>query len=867
MKLFIPLLVTLTLAGCAVARAAAPANDNFADAQPLILNSGTINGTTLDSTEQKGDPTTDGNAGSVWYSFTAPANGVFVATGPEEFSNSSFLSAYLFEGTSLTHLKPLANGVGVSGTGYATEISAPVTAGKKYYLAICVLSGETGGNFQMPYAFETGGAFAFVSPTGNGTHRWIYQEGGNPTVDLTVGRFGSTVGLATVGYAIQYDPRLVGLLTGTLIFAPGQSEQTISLGLTNAESNGTTTLLAQLSNPGSNAFVLPLGAVDFEIEGDGSSPANDDFANAQSIDLSGPAGTVVSGTIPFPSGIATVESGENSEDRNSIWYVVTAPSNGELTLTTTTSNVFVYVYSGTSVSTAVYSPDENNIDSNAIAELPVISGSTYYIAVNGIDDTTGAMTYSFDPNGSISQLLSLVDITYNARKKPAAAVFTVTRTGATTTTATVHYATNGSGDPNAGAGDTSPTLAVPNVDFTPVEGTLTFPPGVSSTTFQISILRNPKNKTEQKHVDLVLDDPSGTTLGAFVDGYSYIDPGSSGKLTGYSVSSVLVSTSTDALTGFVTITFDSNSNVSAKVKYSGDTYSGIATDVQELQNVTIPLSGPKDSAAVTLDFGFNYSGYADLISGGISTGGTTPAAFTMEYEDPEEEQVFIPGDFTVSLTTGTSVPAADQAPGWAAIKTLRSGRYVMSGKLPDGSSFSSGGIIGGVGLGISLVAQFGTHVDQDHGSLGGAFILNPAGLLVTPLPNGDGEGTLEWSVPGTGGLGGFTAMLSATVSQFAPAKLGAIFGSSTGRLVIGSGSPITFTLKDDETAVFAPGTAGVPSLKFSPTTGEFSGSFTPVGGKSTPFSGVILPNLNAGYGFIIIDGQSTQVEILAIGTI
>src|SRR5207244_978502 len=54
-----------------------PSNDNFANAQLISGNSGTVIGSNLNASKETGEPNHAGNVGgaSVWYQWQAPANG------------------------------------------------------------------------------------------------------------------------------------------------------------------------------------------------------------------------------------------------------------------------------------------------------------------------------------------------------------------------------------------------------------------------------------------------------------------------------------------------------------------------------------------------------------------------------------------------------------------------------------------------------------------------------------------------------------------------------------------------------------------------------------------------------------------------
>jgi hypothetical protein len=77
----------------------------------------------------------------------------------------------------------------------------------------------------------------------------------------------------------------------------------------------------------------------------------------------------------------------------------------------------------------------------------------------------------------------------------------VTRSGATDTTATVHFAT-------------SDGTAVAGQDYTPVMGTLVFMPGVTEQSFSVVVTNNPASGNGSKTVHLTLSNPSANaTLG------------------------------------------------------------------------------------------------------------------------------------------------------------------------------------------------------------------------------------------------------------------------------------------------------------------------------------------------------------------
>ena len=129
-------------------------------------------------------------------------------------------------------------------------------------------------------------------------------------------------------------------------------------------------------------------------------PANDNFAHAQSI--SGSAGTV-SGTNLR----ATKETGEPNHvgkaGGSSVWYRWQAPSDGTVDFNTSGSHfdTLLAVYTGSSVSalTVVAENDDSGGFHSAVT-FNAVSGTQYYIAVDGYNRGMGNITLTWSLNGA-----------------------------------------------------------------------------------------------------------------------------------------------------------------------------------------------------------------------------------------------------------------------------------------------------------------------------------------------------------------------------------------------------------------------------------------------------------------------------------
>src|SRR6185295_11690574 len=96
----IVLFLTLTISAISIYADAPPTNDNFANAQTISGNSGTIASINSFATKEAGEKAHALNRGgaSVWYKFVAPGNGVLRV----DTSNTSFDTLLaVYSGTSL----------------------------------------------------------------------------------------------------------------------------------------------------------------------------------------------------------------------------------------------------------------------------------------------------------------------------------------------------------------------------------------------------------------------------------------------------------------------------------------------------------------------------------------------------------------------------------------------------------------------------------------------------------------------------------------------------------------------------------------------------------------------------------------------
>ena len=126
----------------------APANDNFAHAQPIGGLTGSVNGTNVEATLESSEPVPgDGAGASVWYEWTAPGGGGSVTFDTCTTSFSTLVDAY--QGSSVDALSAVpTTTVGVPG-GCApgdsiAQFDVPNIAGYTVYIAVDGQSSPTG---------------------------------------------------------------------------------------------------------------------------------------------------------------------------------------------------------------------------------------------------------------------------------------------------------------------------------------------------------------------------------------------------------------------------------------------------------------------------------------------------------------------------------------------------------------------------------------------------------------------------------------------------------------------------------------------------------------------------------------------------
>jgi hypothetical protein len=137
-----------------VAPGAPPANDNFANAQPLFDAAGSFTGNTANATKETGEPNHGGVPGgaSVWFTWTAPSTGKFLFNPHDTVASNFGVNLAIYTGTEFSNLTQVASGLaGITSSRYQSAAALNATAGVTYYIAIDGYTGLT-GDFKLTWA-------------------------------------------------------------------------------------------------------------------------------------------------------------------------------------------------------------------------------------------------------------------------------------------------------------------------------------------------------------------------------------------------------------------------------------------------------------------------------------------------------------------------------------------------------------------------------------------------------------------------------------------------------------------------------------------------------------------------------------------
>jgi hypothetical protein len=236
-----------------------PPNDDFASAQLVSGDHGTVDGTTVGATKEPSEPDHAGNPGgsSVWYQWTAPATGAL--TLDTCTSNFDTLLA-VYTGTDVAHLTAVASnddGPPTCGPdGLGSRVAFPAIGGTTYDIAVDGFDDDW-GDFVLAWTRTNPGPAG--QPPTNST---VPTIAGTAKLGQTLTAApGSWIGTAPITYAYQWDAcdpagtscvPLTGETTSTLVVLSYEAGSTLRVvvtasnvaGITSATSAPTAVVLA-----------------------------------------------------------------------------------------------------------------------------------------------------------------------------------------------------------------------------------------------------------------------------------------------------------------------------------------------------------------------------------------------------------------------------------------------------------------------------------------------------------------------------------------------------------------------------------------------------------------------------------------------
>lgn len=390
------------------AAAAAPANDSFTAAQPLVGASGSVAGTNVDATKEMFEPNHAERPGghSVWYRWVAPFSGPAVVDTCSAATFDTLIGIYTGPGL----LNATRAGSSDNDCGNRSQAVFPAEAGTPYHIAVDGAGGAV-GTFTLRWsrvlppandAFAAAQGISGASGAVNGTTLGATREGGEPSHGSEdpsasawyVWTAGFTGGVTFDTCSLEsFDTALAVYIGDTVsrlrrIAANDNSCLTRSRVRFAARRGRTYRIAVDTVGPASGVFTLSWSGA--------ARPPNDNFATARRI-------RGVAGTVTASNRGATAERRERRHARNaassSMWYRWRAPRTMRIVFETCGSgfDTVLALYRGSSLRRARVVRENNNACARTRSRLVarVTRGVEYRVAVDGYRGETGTFRLSW----------------------------------------------------------------------------------------------------------------------------------------------------------------------------------------------------------------------------------------------------------------------------------------------------------------------------------------------------------------------------------------------------------------------------------------------------------------------------------------
>lgn len=435
-----------------------PANDNFSAAATLTGETASANGSTLNATQEPGEPAHSGGTGSIWYRWTAPAGGqTTISTAGSNFDTT--LGVYT--GSNVSALTQVAANDDHNGS--TSQVTFTAAAGTTYRIAVAGWGGRQGttrisvtlDSRPANDAFANAQTITGNSGGVNGSNIGATADSGAP------GLPGS--GIASVWY--RWTPTASGETTMTTSNATfdtvlgvhtGSSVTNLTVVAGNDDYDGGSNSRAVFyATAGTTYWIAVAGyGIDegtFRLTWNlQPGPVNDNFERA--IALAGNSGSTTGDSTG-----ATLQTGETravTDSGATVWWTWTPIQAGTARVNTAGSNfdTTLGVWTGSSL-TALTQVAVNDDVSGALTsavQFDARANTTYRIAVGGYADATGTIT-----------------LTYNVTAPPPTTTTTTTTPPPTTTPPRGGGGGGGGGTPTTTPTTTPATTSAPATTVAP----------------------------------------------------------------------------------------------------------------------------------------------------------------------------------------------------------------------------------------------------------------------------------------------------------------------------------------------------------------------------------------------------------------
>ncbi len=804
----------------------APTNDNFANSAVFPANGGSVFGTLANATTEALEPQAGTDPeNSVWYSWTAPADGIAAFT-----LGNPFATATAYTGNSLgslTAIGGIEKIIAAAGQTYRIRV-----AQNQYSVAF------SGGSFTLSCSFTSGAIVAVADVIG--------RENGAASIVLTRT---SGAGVASLRVRLQSGTASVGNdfapLDQFVAFNAGETQKTLPVSLLNDADIEGEERAAILLSDASGCIIADADAA-LVIQDDDGRPANDDLANAATI-------TGRSGIVAGTNSRATAEVGETSVSRRTVWYRWTAPSAGTVTFNTAGSPLAALVNIGVGESFQVFTSFASG---SASATIPVIAGAEYRVAVdtNALENGEYQQApFVLNWTMSIPGTFSFENATQGLFEDAVNVVFTVRRTGGSdgavavdysligeTATIGVDFTGSSSGTLNFAAGETSKSITVGIVEDTLFEGTETFRAELTTVADGAAIGANSAEIISIRNDDAFTPDVLFAKPGNYAAHVNLGGPHAASGVITFAVAK------TGALTGKLLL-----GGATLPLKGSFDAFGAASITLPRKARAPLTIALQLAGGGETLT-GRVYDGTIDLQLDGIRAGNFNPKTGDVPAQ--------------TGLYTAATLASADgpRGNGVAGMTVAATGVVKFIGaKLGDGTPIAFGGFVSRSGETIFYVPLY-----KGKGSIAGRITFRDRAAT-------DADSTLSWFKPAgligeklyPGGFNVQTAFIASIYTKPA-GNTRILLDDFGGNGTLHLGGPGTdfdaaINIAASTQLVTATGNPANFGLKFATATGAGTGTFAPnllpAPGKKTPFTLVVLQKAGFGYGQFTIGAETGSV--------